>query len=155
MFSPLLLLHFTVSQSLKRVCVFRTLGCLCFNYLSNLLKMLTVLSFVAFEHSLAGTWNQYDDAIFSQPSLWASICNRFPWLANSVQGPAEGRRMAMMVMLPDWDSISLEEEKMSGHSVLREINAVVYCMSRDMFENGGDYFQRDISGFNVGKVSAA
>lgn len=99
-----------------------------------------------------GTWHQYDDAVFSEPGFWDSVRNRFPMFRNLAQDPAEGRRMAMMAMLPDWDRISIKEEGLSAHAALKEINNVVYCMSRAEFENAGCSHPRLLWGFDVMQV---
>lgn len=63
--------------------------------------------------------------------------------------------MAMLAMLPDWGRVSTEEGGMNAHTVLTEINKVVYCMSRAEFENGGYKFPRTPGGFDVFEVSSA
>lgn len=60
--------------------------------------------------------------------------------------------MAMMAMLPDWDRISIKEEGLSAHAALKEINNVVYCMSRAEFENAGCSHPRLLWGFDVMQV---
>ena len=103
---------------------------------------------------LAATWHQYDDAIFSQPGVWDSVCSHFPLLRTIVRDPVEGRRLAMLVMLPEWDKISLVEGKdhMKAHAALTEINGVVYCMSNALVENGDRHFSLIPYGFNVMEV---
>ena len=103
---------------------------------------------------LAATWHQYDDAVFSEPGFWDSIRNHFPLLKNLAQDPVEGRRMAMLAMLPDWNNISTVEggSRMNAHAALTEINKVVYCMSHTEFENGGCHFPRILIDFNVMEV---
>ena len=98
---------------------------------------------------LAATWHQYDDAIFSQPGFWDSLLMR-----TIVQDPAEGRRLAMLVMLPEWDKISLVEgrDHMKASAALTEINGVVYCMSNAEVENGGYHFLRIPCGFKFMEV---
>ena len=98
---------------------------------------------------LAATWHQYDDAVYSAPSFWESF--RSLW-ENEAQVPAEGRRMAMLAMLPEWDRVSSTEGGMSAHAAVTEINRVVYCMSKAEFENGGCYFPRIPPGFNFMEV---
>ena len=77
-------------------------------------------------------------------------------MGTNVQDPAEGRRLAMLVMLPEWDKISLVEGKghMKAHAALTEINGVVYCMSNAVIENGGHHFVRIPYGFSVMEVCA-
>lgn len=105
---------------------------------------------VFFEISTA-TWHQYDDAVFSQPGFWDSIRSLFPqW---KVDDAAEGRRLAMMAMLPEWGEIS-EKEGTNGQATLDKINNVLYCMSRAEFENGGNFHPRIPDGFNAVQVSA-
>ncbi|XP_020614912.1 E3 ubiquitin-protein ligase RNF213-like [Orbicella faveolata] len=96
-----------------------------------------------------GTWHQYDDAIFSQPGLWESIRSLFPHNEND---PAEGRRLAMTAMLPDWESISLKQGGMNAHDALSKINNVVHCMSKAEVENGGLFRLRVPYGFNILEV---
>lgn len=77
-------------------------------------------------------------------------------MGTNVQDTAEGRRLAMLVMLPEWDKISLVEGKghMKAHAALTEINGVVYCMSNAEIENGGHHFVRIPYGFSVMEVCA-
>ena len=103
---------------------------------------------------LTATWHQYDDAIFSQPGFWNSVCSHLPLLKSITQDPVEGRRKAMLAMLPDWDSISTEEggSRMKAHDAFAEIKTVVYCMSHAEYENGGHHFLKIPDGFNVKEV---
>lgn len=96
-----------------------------------------------------GTWHQYDDAIFSQPGLWESFRSLFPHYEND---PAEGRRLAMIAMLPDWESISLKQGGMNAHDALSKINNVIHCMSKAEVENGGLFLLRVPYGFNILEV---
>ena len=96
-----------------------------------------------------GTWHQYDDAIFSQPGFWDSIRSFFPHWKND---PAEGRRLAMIAMLPEWERISLKEGGMNAHDAFSEINSVVHCMSKAEIENGGRYYPRIPYGFDFMEV---
>ena len=103
---------------------------------------------VSFDISTA-TWHQYDDAVFSQPSFWDSIRSLFPkW---KVSDAAEGRRLAMMAMLPKWGEIS-EKEGTNGHATLNKISNVLHCMSRAEFENGGNFYPRIPDGFSATEV---
>ena len=99
------------------------------------------------------TWHQYDDAVFSEPGLLDSIRSYVPFLRDFDSDPVEGRRMAMMVMLPEWDSISSDKGGITASSALTQINDVVYCMSMPGAENGGYFFKRILASFNVRKVS--
>lgn len=99
-----------------------------------------------------GTWHQYDDAVFSEPGVLDSLRRYIPMLRNFAQDPAEGRRMAMMAMLPDWDRISIKAEGLSAHAALKEINNVVYCMSRAEFESAGYSYPRVPWSFDVMQV---
>ena len=101
---------------------------------------------------LTATWHQYDDAVFSEPGVWDNIRNRIPLWRDLNQDPAEGRRMAMTAMLPDWDSILNKERGLKAHDALTEINNVVYCMSKAEFESSGYYFPRVPWGFNAIQV---
>ena len=96
-----------------------------------------------------GTWHQYDDAIFSQPGFWASIRRFFPKLKND---PAEGRRLAMKAMLPEWDGITMKQGGMNAYDALSEINSVVHCVSKAEIENGGGYELRSTHGFDFTEV---
>ena len=60
----------------------------------------------------------------------------------------------MLVMLPEWDKISLVEgrDHMKAHAALTEINGVVYCMSNAVVEDGGYHFLRIPWGFNATEV---
>ena len=102
-----------------------------------------------FSNTLLGTWHQYDDAIFSQPGLWDSIRSIFPHWKND---PAEGRRLAMITMLPEWERISLKQGEMNAHDALSEINSVVHCVSKAEIENGGLYCPRTTYGFDFMEV---
>lgn len=83
--------------------------------------------------------------------FWDSIRSLFPqW---KVDDAAEGRRLAMMAMLPEWGEIS-EKEGTNGQATLDKINNVLYCMSRAEFENGGNFHPRIPDGFNAVQVSA-
>ena len=97
-------------------------------------------------------WHQYDDAIYSEPGVFDSLRNHIPFLRTFNLDPADGRRMAMMTMLPDWDKISDKDGGINAHVVLSEINDVVYCMSKTEFENGGGFFPRVPNGFDHCKV---
>ena len=105
-----------------------------------------------FFQRLAATWHQYDDAIYSEPGFFDSLRNRIPFLRTFNLDTADGRRMAMMTMLPDWDKISDVDGGINAHVVLSEINNVVYCMSKTEFENGGGFFPRVPNGFDHCKV---
>ncbi len=121
-------------------------------YIFHLTHICFNLAFLCNYHYTA-TWHQYDDAVFSEPGLWDSICSRLPFLRNVDLDPTEGRRMAMMAMLPDWDSISCSEGGISASSALSRINDVVYCMSKPEVENGGHVFDRILPSFNIREVS--
>lgn len=101
---------------------------------------------------LIATWHQYDDAVFSEPGFWDNIRNRIPLWRDLNQDPAEGRRMAMMAMLPDWDSILNEERGLKAYDALTEINNVVYCMAKAEFESSGCCYLRVPWGFNAIQV---
>ncbi|CAH3163087.1 unnamed protein product, partial [Porites evermanni] len=108
------------------------------------------------ESSIKGntTWHQYDDAVFSEPGLWESLCSHFPPLRSIVRDPVEGRRMAMFAMLPELDSIFADQkgERLTAHATLAEINKILHCMLNCACENGGFRFIRDLIGFDAKKV---
>ena len=82
-------------------------------------------------------WHQYDDAAFSHPSFWESIRSLFPYVHS--MDPAEGRYIAMRVMLPDWDTFGVHEANYTkkGSDVLQTINEIIYCMENNKIETGG------------------
>lgn len=61
--------------------------------------------------------------------------------------------MAMLAMLPDWDSISSTEGGVIGSTVLTQINNVVHCMGKQYVENGTYTLDRILIGFDVYEVS--
>lgn len=61
--------------------------------------------------------------------------------------------MAMLAMLPEWDSISSDEGGVSGSTALTQINDVVYCMGKSEVENGTRIFDRILISFDVREVS--
>ena len=58
----------------------------------------------------------------------------------------------MMVMLPEWERVSLREGEINAHDFLTEINDVVYGMSKAEIENGGRCYPRIPKGFDFMEV---
>ena len=71
-----------------------------------------------------------------------------------MRDPVEGRRMAMLAMLPDLDRIFADHggERLTAHAALAEINKILHCMLNCVFENGGYRFTRDLIGFDAKQV---
>lgn len=68
--------------------------------------------------------------------------------------PAEGRQLAMYVMLPDWDSFGEENRagKKKGSEVLETINQIVYCIGNAKRETGGYVHDYQLNDFSLKQV---
>ena len=89
-----------------------------------------------------GVWNQYDGAVFCDPSWFESFMNLFPFWKS--MDPDEGRRVAALEMLPRWEGFTLDGrgETMSAWEAIGKVRDVRHCMKNSYAEKNGQFWLR-------------
>ena len=105
-----------------------------------------------------GTWNQYDAAIFPEPTFKESIRNIVPLISKAMDR-VHSRELATLAMLPRWEGFctgSQEGLQMTAWEAVEQTRNVAYCMTSSESVEGYGYPRSDVpSGFNFGKVNSS
>lgn len=75
-------------------------------------------------------WNQYDAAIFPEPTRMESFRNYMPGI--KVMDPVHSRELATLAMLPRWEGFCTDNQggiKMTGLEAVRRVTDVLDCMT--------------------------
>lgn len=105
-----------------------------------------------FNYLHLAVWNQYDDAIFSEPGVLRSLWNRMPFVKD--MDPAEGRKIATWAMLPRWEGFVVDggNKSMSAWEAIGIIKDLAYCMTQTSVEENGRLTENVPSLYNFKRV---